>query len=217
MLGWAESEPVISSIPFIRVTAFALPIVTALSFGLAMSDVIPAGFALGALGLQWLYGLSLLGKIEPIAGKVSSREGALARYRSMLELIEGAEFNAPYLVNLRRRVLPSAEAPAKASTELRRLSAIVGFLDARQNEAFRLFTGPLLMWDVHCILALETWQRRAGKKVRPWLEGIGEFEALSSLAGFAYDHPSYVFPQIRRNQHFVRDDWATRSSQRVTG
>ena len=130
-----------------------------------------------------------------IAGKVSSREGALARYRSMLELIEGAEFSAPYLANLRGRVLPSAEAPAKASTELRRLSAIVGFLDARQNEAFRLFTGPLLMWDVHCVLALETWQRRAGKKVRPWLEVIGEFEALSSLAGFAYDHPSYVFPR----------------------
>ena len=202
MLGWAESEPVISAVPFIRVTAFALPIVTALSFGLALSDVIPGGFAWGALGLQWLYGLSLLGKIEPIAGKVSSREGALARYRSMLELIEGAEFGAPYLVNLRRRVLPSTEAPAKASTELRRLSAIVGFLDARQNEAFRLFTGPLLMWDVHCLLALETWQRRAGKKVRPWLEAIGEFEALSSLAGFAYDHPSYVFPQISSEPTF---------------
>jgi DNA mismatch repair ATPase MutS len=147
-----------------------------------------------------VYALSILPKIEPIASAVSSREGALARYRSMLELIEKEPFAAESSKR-RRKDLGDAEGPV-ASQEIRRLSTIVSYLDARHNEAFRFFIGPLVLWDAHCVLALEGWRRRAGRHVRRWLEVIGEIEALSSLAAFAHDHPEHVWPTLSESPAF---------------
>jgi len=195
LLAWAEGGTNVDSPMMRRSVAVALPIVTAFVFTLGQLDVLPSNVWLAALAVQWIFALSLLPKIEPIAAAVSSREGALARYRSMLELIEKERFEAP---TLRRSQadLGRENGGRVASAEIRRLSTIVGFLDARHNEAFRFFIGPLVLWDAHCVLALETWRKRAGGHVRRWLEVIGEIEALSSLAGFAHDHPEHAWPTL---------------------
>jgi DNA mismatch repair ATPase MutS len=83
-----------------------------------------------------------------------------------------------------------------------RLQRILGFLEARNNEVWRFFIGPLLLWDIHWVVALERWRIRAGKHVRPWLEAVGDTEALASLAGFAFDEPGYTFPEIDHEPRF---------------
>jgi len=75
------------------------------------------------------------------------------------------------------------------------LARIVGFVDARRNEVFRLFIAPLLLWDLHGALALVRWRRRVGGHVRGWLQAIGELEALASLAAFAFEHPGFAWPE----------------------
>ena len=35
-----------------------------------------------------------------------------------------------------------------------------------------------------------------GRHVREWVDAAGEFEALCSLAGYSYEHPSDVFPEL---------------------
>jgi DNA mismatch repair ATPase MutS len=54
----------------------------------------------------------------------------------------------------------------------------------------------LFLWDLHCVLAFEKWQSSSGRALRPWLETLGQWEALSSLAGLAYDNPDFSFPEI---------------------
>jgi hypothetical protein len=191
LVAWAEAS---ESVAVGRALAIALPVITIALLVLGAFGAAPAHAWIASLVLQWGYGFGLLPKIEPVASAVSSREGALARYRSMLELIERESFEAPLLRRLLDDVVRSEG--RRASAEVRSLSTIVGFLDARRNEAFRFFIGPLLLWDVHCVIALEGWRRRAGKHVRRWLEVIGEFEALASLAGFAYDHPEHAWPTM---------------------
>ena len=44
--------------------------------------------------------------------------------------------------------------------------------------------------------ALEAWRRRYGRYVRVWLRVVGEFEALASLAAYAYEHPADPFPEL---------------------
>jgi len=51
-------------------------------------------------------------------------------------------------------------------------------------------------WDIHCVLRLEAWQRRAGRAARRWFAALGELEALSSLAGHASDEPAASFPRL---------------------
>jgi DNA mismatch repair ATPase MutS len=56
--------------------------------------------------------------------------------------------------------------------------------------------GPLLLWDVHLVYAIERWRRTSGPAVRRWLAAVGEIEALSSLAAYHYEHPHDVFPEL---------------------
>ena len=100
---------------------------------------------------------------------LGSSEPALARYCAMLELLERAQPSAPALIDLQRSLSADKSGGGSASAQIRSLSAIVGFLDARRNEAFRLFIGPLLLWDVHVLWALEGWQARTGLSARGWL------------------------------------------------
>jgi hypothetical protein len=202
LVTWAESPPLVSSLPLARTAAFALPALLALAFVLSQLGVVSSRAMIVVALAQWLYSLSLLPKVEPIAAAVSAREGALAPYRSMLELIARERFEAPSLQRLQAKISSTKESERTASEEIGKLSAIAGFLDARQNEVFRFFIGPLFLWDLHCVLALERWQLRAGRRVRSWIDAIGEFEALASLAGFANDHRETTWPKLGETTSF---------------
>lgn len=136
---------------------------------------------------------SLRSRIQPALEAASSKERALTRYSAMLSLLEEEKLEAPLLIGLQSRL---KESGASATQEMNVLSRIVGFVDARNNEVFRLFIGPSLMWDLWCAFALEKWRRRAGKAVFSWFCALAELEALCSIAGFAFENPDHTFPEI---------------------
>jgi len=140
--------------------------------------------------------------VAPIAGAVSSRQGAFARYGAMLATIQSESFEAPMLRELQKKLRASG---AEATTEMARLERILSFLDARNNEVWRFFIGPVLLWDLNCAIALEAWRVRAGIHARAWLEVIGEVEALSSLAGLAFERPEYAYPVIETTPLFIAE------------
>jgi hypothetical protein len=189
LLAWAEKK---GSLPRgLVVLGWVLPA--------ALLGVIVLGPALGlragvvtiAVLVQIAVGIAVGVRLTPMLQAASSRESAATRWRAMIAAIEAEPFEAPLLSRLRERL---SAGKRSASAEIAALERIVGFVDARQNEVFRLLIGPLLMWDVHCASALLRWRDRAGSHVRGWLDALGEAEALASLGGFAYEHPSFAWP-----------------------
>ena len=57
-------------------------------------------------------------------------------------------------------------------------------------------SGLMLLLRPHLALAIERWRARNGRRVRVWIETVAEFEALSSLAGYRYEHQDDPFPEI---------------------
>lgn len=110
----------------------------------------------------------------------------------LLIRIERNTFTAPVLLQLVRR-LSSHTLPASAT--IARLARVVDFSDARANPFLRFLDTPLL-YSVHVALAAERWRRDHGKVIREWIDALGEFEALSSLAGYSYEHPQDPFPGL---------------------
>ena len=53
-----------------------------------------------------------------------------------------------------------------------------------------------LVWMPQFAMAIEKWRIRYGPHVAGWVAAIGEFEAMSSLACFAYERPDAVFPEL---------------------
>ncbi len=192
-LAWASGGSPLGTLRVWVIVAWVLPVV-------AIGGIV-ARLVLQAPAWVWIVpvvaeyaALALAGaRVRPVLAAVGSREGAFACFGQMLELIEREPFEAPLLRGVQARLRASG---AEATVEMARLQRILSFLDARNNEVWRFFVGPILMWDIHWIVALERWRLRVHTHVRGWLEAIGDVEALASLAGLAFDQPDYAFPEI---------------------
>jgi hypothetical protein len=116
----------------------------------------------------------------------------LALFSALLERLECEDFDAPRLRSL-KDALSSSEHPA--SERIARLRRYVDLLDARRNQLFAPI-GALLLWSTQLALAIEDWRAVWGPKLGDWIEAVGEIEALASLAGFHFENPESVFPEI---------------------
>lgn len=177
----------------LRIAAIVLPALTLGSMILGSVGLAPKLAFLLPFALSVVLLGALRQKLAPALHAASSKEGVLARYGGMLALLEREKLEAPALLALQERL---RESGASATAEMASLSRIVGFLDARQNEVFRFILGPALLWDLWCGLALDAWRLRAGRSVYGWFRALAELEALASLAGFAFERPDHVYPEL---------------------
>jgi hypothetical protein len=198
-LEWAEGKPTVPHGPAIVWGARILPMVVVAL--LAAVPIFPQAkpAAIALIVLELVVMLVLRGQVSKIAAVVSAREAGMVRYAEMLEAIETEKLEAPLLKRLQSRLAASG---SSATTEMRALGRVVAFLDARNNEVFRFLIGPLLLWDLNCVVALERWRERTGKGARAWFEVLGEVEALASLAAFAFDRPDHAWPKLASSPSF---------------
>jgi hypothetical protein len=199
MLRWAESRE--TGPGSIALLAWALPAMAIAAIGIGPAVGAPAGWIAALVIAEMALGHLATARLVPALETVSDRLSAVTQWRSTIEHIEQEPFDAPLLRSLRGRLLGAAPA-GRASVALASLERIVGFADARRNEAFRVFFGPILMWDAHCALALGRWRDRAGSHLRSWLDALSEVEALASLGGFAFEHPDYAWPSLAETATF---------------
>jgi DNA mismatch repair ATPase MutS len=45
-------------------------------------------------------------------------------------------------------------------------------------------------------MAIEDWRGHCGADIAEWVAAVGEFEALLALAGFAFERPGAIFPEL---------------------
>jgi hypothetical protein len=110
----------------------------------------------------------------------------------LLAHIERGSFSSTRLMRLQQTF---ATMGLPASHAIRALHRLVEMHDWQHNLIFLLLSLPL-MWGTHVAWAIESWRRRHGRSIRAWLGAVGEFEALSSLSGYRYEHPADPFPEI---------------------
>jgi hypothetical protein len=149
-----------------------------------------------------------------VADVLTHRSRDLDTVADLLAHLERARFEGSRLVLLHSR-LTGAGLPA--SRIIRRLHRLSEIHDWHKNSAVLplglflygayfgqhgmlalalIVSGVLLLVRPHVALAVERWRSRHGHRVRVWVETIAQFEALSSLAGYRYEHEDDPFPEI---------------------
>jgi hypothetical protein len=83
----------------------------------------------------------------------------------------------------------------EASRRVGRLARLARRL-AVKNDLVRAPFASALLWTTHQALAAAAWRRAWGSSLEGWLAALGKFEALHSLAGYAYDNPADPFPEL---------------------
>ncbi|MGA8037858.1 MAG: hypothetical protein WA823_08690 [Candidatus Acidiferrales bacterium] len=155
--------------------------------------IVAAAIANVALSLRYLKSIEeQVGAIEKSAKDLALLAGVLAR-------LEQEKFSAPLLVALRERLKGDR---IRASEAIVKLNRLIQLLESRRNQIVAVLE-PFVMWSVQITFAIVAWRRVYGPSIRAWLEGVGELEALSDLAGYAYEHPADVFPEFSANADSV--------------
>ena len=192
LIAWAEQP---RTLPPLRLVVVAM----ALLFATTFMSFMNGGSGWPVVGVAAINGvlLGLLFKrahaiVEGLSSATASSGVSLVS--NVIREIEREPFHEPALMALAARLKGHDRQPP-ASQGIARLARVSDWADSLHNAYVRLGELPFLV-TLQIAYAAEAWRRRCGAALRDWIDAIGEIEALSSLAGYAYEHPRDPFPEL---------------------
>jgi hypothetical protein len=191
-LGMWGTEPDVVFFPGARWIALILAIAAVASLAAALSDWTTFRPFLFVVLAELMFMMATSKPTAQVAERVGTPAHELRLIALLLERLEREPFSSPALAALRGRLLVNG---TPATRQIRRLVSLVERLEWAHNLFFRLPAAGLL-WMPQFAIAIEDWRVRYGPHVAGWVGAIGEFEAISSLACFAYEHSDAVFPEL---------------------
>jgi hypothetical protein len=187
---WGERKPIFPS-RATRVVTTTLGLLWILSLVVwGVSGVGALAGAVSLLNLAWSH--RLYTRLDEAADAVEKATGDLELLAGVLRLLEQESFSSSKLIGLQAALKRDGVAPSAA---IRKLARIMEHLESRRN----LFLRPIdifTFWCAQLVFAAERWQHEFGPAIREWLRVVGEFEALTALSAYAYEHPEDVFPEL---------------------
>lgn len=200
-LRWAEGDSWLRNHRWVGITALVLTPVNLAAIALYLGGAAPTA------ALAWPLLVSVLVRtlrrkaIRQIFAEADDGESGVRRYGDLLGQLHHAPLTSRYMTRVRQRI---GEGPRAAPEEIARLRRLLDLADVRRSPLFHLPLAIVLHWDVHVLAALERWKARSGRRVRDWLDAIGEAEALAALAATAADHPDWAVPALDRDARTLR-------------
>jgi DNA mismatch repair ATPase MutS len=131
-------------------------------------------------------------RVSESAQAVEEAAEGLSVLSEVLQVLEQETFASARLRSLRASLDSGDIAPSAA---VRRLKWIAYWLEGRRNLLVQMFS-PFIFYSAELTMASERWRQRFGSAIRGWLSTVGEFEALSALACYAWEHPADVLPEF---------------------
>ncbi|MGB6823044.1 MAG: hypothetical protein WBE21_13265 [Candidatus Acidiferrales bacterium] len=191
LAAWAEGTAELTN-SFVRglVAALAIACVATIVAWVITGEVLP--FLIALLVNLGVYAWFKKRADAAMKGFQCNEDG-LTLFAEILARIEGEPFSSSRLRRLQEEL--KAGGAERASHAMRRLAHMVTWIDARDSYFMKLIELPVL-YSLQLGFVAEAWRRRWGRRVRVWIDAVGEMEALLSLAAYAYEHPDDPFPEI---------------------
>jgi hypothetical protein len=197
LAAWGEHRPILDA-RMTRVVTRALALLWILSLvawgAWGLGDV--AG-AMTILNLAWAH--RLYRQLEEAAGSIENAADDLELLAGVLALLEREQFRSAKLKGLQAALKRDGMAPSIA---IRKLARLVESIRSRHS-LFGRMLDVVTFWSAQLVFVAEAWQQEFGPAIRGWLRAVGEMEALTALAGYAYEHPGDAFPNF--NESHFRD------------
>ncbi|MFD0761873.1 DNA mismatch repair protein MutS [Lutibacter aestuarii] len=156
--------------------------------------------------LFWLFiGLGISGfyvkKVNGLYKNTSNAKDTFKQYYKLLNEIENTSFKSEILKNEQLKIQTEFK---KASTIFKEYSKLLDALDQRNNVIIAVLGNGFFLKDLHQASKIEKWIKTYKSKVEQWFEVIAFFDAQNSLANFTFNHPNYVFPEIKNNKEVIK-------------
>ncbi|MHB8072166.1 MutS family DNA mismatch repair protein [Desulfosporosinus fructosivorans] len=193
IIEWAKTYDPFYLRPGVVILSRALPMIT-LTFLLLylLTDRVPFWYPLAGFLIQTI--ILFLGKERGKAlESVYAYKESLKMYEKMLQRFEKRSFKADYLLGLKKGLYDRDG--KKAFEQIRKLSGLAELISNRGNSMF-LVINIFTLWDIQCMIALESWKEKSGRSLGRWVDTVAELEGLASLAIIHFDHQEWALPEI---------------------
>ncbi len=194
LLSWAKTREASLQNPIILGLSFLLPVLSLAAMVAQALIAAPPYYWFITIALSLVVLSVVKAATTDTFAAVSTTEGAFLRYGELLRLLETHEAQAPWF--RARSELLASRGGLRPSQIMDRFRRIVSWYDFRHNGMAYPFFNAIFLWDIHCSAALQRWKSQHGEELQAWFSIIGEYEALSSLAGFLADDPESTVPQV---------------------
>jgi DNA mismatch repair ATPase MutS len=175
-----------------KVIAFIFPALTIVSILLNVFLDTSIYYSVGIFFISGFILKQFSEHIKNLSESVSQHVGLLATYSALIKHLETSSFESERLKLLKSYLHHDDH---KASVSIQNLYKILDFLNARSN-FFYFIIDTLLLFDLHIVFMAERWKKKNQADIALWFGTISEFEAINSIAGFAYSNPNFIFPKI---------------------
>lgn len=194
LLRWSRSENTTLS-KFQVFLSFLSPIVLIVSFvGYLITD---DNFLIKIASFLFAFNLFLLGlSTKKIKSEIQHAEGidkVINQYSEIVKKIEAESFSSEKANILKQQLFVENQS---ASMHLKKLSGLFSNMDSIANLFSTVLFNGIFLFHVHVLKALLHWKKNHSAQLENWLDTIGEFEMLSSLANLAYNNPDFTFPKL---------------------
>jgi len=146
---------------------------------------------------MFLFNLAILGKfLKRIQIEIANAENIDAiidQYSRLIEKIEKESFKSLKLIALQQQLSYKKET---ASVHLKELAGLFSKMDSINNFVTAILFNGLFLFNLHVLKSLINWKKDHAEALEQWMEVIGEFEFLSSIANFAYNNPEFAYPEL---------------------
>lgn len=189
--AWGRARGAFAS-PILPLLAAASSLSTLLAFSLYAAEVAPAWPLFAAVLTQAVVYRGARSRIDEALHGVDRATNDLVLLTELVRRLESERLGSPRGIELLESLRSHGASASDAIHDLRRRLEIH---DSGRNLLF-MPVAIVLLWPVHGAYWIDRWRQRFGAAVGTWLEATGEIEAISSLAGHAYENPEDTFPVV---------------------
>ncbi len=186
------AEPPARFFPGARLVAALLAVAGLATLGMWLGGEVTLRPFLAVVLCDLAFGLAMRDSVRRVTETANAPAHELKLIALLLGRLEAEEVTSPALRALRARLQTEGHT---ATQQIRRLERLVEWMEWAHNQIFAVIAAPAL-WMPQFAMAIEAWRQRCGPHIGDWVAAVGEFEALGSLASFAYERPSATFPEL---------------------
>lgn len=201
LIQWSKDKVLFYENNLIKIIISILPIIT-ISSGLMhfIFGIIPYTVPAILFVIQILITGFRYGERAKYLSSIYEYKKDIETYFIMIKHIDKKKFQSEYLLELKDKLVDLNG--QKSYTSMNEFSKIVRSVSDRKN-MFYIIKDLLFLWDYRVCFLLNKWKKESGENLGSWLEILGEFEALSSLAILNFDNPKWVIPEFTEKKRII--------------
>jgi DNA mismatch repair ATPase MutS len=191
LIHYVQNEATPFSSKGLRGAVLIMSLCSVFSYILALLDILPGAIPATLVICQGLLTGIGFKKVSDALDTVHRFKENIKAYKELFDIIEQQNFQEGNLVKMQEML---ASKRGQATQSIKRLERIAEAVDIRYNIISYSLFNFLLLWDYHCVFALEAWKKQDGKLLEQWLQAVAYFEVTASLANLARLNPAWCFP-----------------------